>query len=119
MTESFPRQQARTRQFSLGVPRSFQISPDGSRLAFLRSRDGGDPVTCLWVLDVRTGHERLVADPATLGDAAVGITKQEKARRERVRDQPFRAAADVQHPQAGHRVAAALGAQVRHPGAVG
>jgi dipeptidyl-peptidase-4 len=87
MTESFPRQQARTRQFSLGVPRSFQISPDGSRLAFLRSRDGGDPVTCLWVLDVRTGHERLVADPATLGDAAVGMTKQEKARRERVREQ--------------------------------
>ncbi len=87
MTESFPRQQARTRQFSLGVPRSFQISPDGSRLAFLRSRGGADPVTCLWVLDVGTGHERLVADPATLGDGAVGVTKQERARRERVREQ--------------------------------
>ena len=29
MTDSFPRQQARTQGFSLGVPRSFQISPDG------------------------------------------------------------------------------------------
>ena len=42
MTDSFPRQQARTQGFSLGVPRSFQISPDGSRVAFLRSRGGGD-----------------------------------------------------------------------------
>jgi dipeptidyl-peptidase-4 len=87
MTESFPQQQARTRQFTLGVPRSFQISPDGRRLAFLRSRGGGDPVTCLWVLDVGTGYERLVADPAALGEAAVGVTQQERARRERVREQ--------------------------------
>ena len=46
MTDSFPRQQARTRGFSLGAPRSFQISPDGGRVAFLRSRGGNDPVTC-------------------------------------------------------------------------
>ena len=49
MTENFPRQQARTRNFTLGLPRSFQISPDGERVAFLRSRGGGDPVNCLWV----------------------------------------------------------------------
>jgi dipeptidyl-peptidase-4 len=86
MTETFPRQQARTRQFTLGLPRSFQISPDGGRVAFLRSRGGGDPVTCLWVLDSATGREHLVADPAALGDSAVGMTRQEKARRERVRE---------------------------------
>jgi dipeptidyl-peptidase 4 len=87
MTETFPRQQARTRQFTLGLPRSFQISPDGGRVAFLRSRDGGDPVTCLWMLDASTGREHLVADPAVLGDSAVGMTREEKARRERVREQ--------------------------------
>jgi len=87
MIESFPRQQARTRRFTLGLPRSFQVSPSGDRVAFLRSRGGGDPVTCLWVLDVRTGAERLVADPAVLGDGAAGLTAQEKARRERVREQ--------------------------------
>ena len=38
MTESFPRQQARTRHFTLGLPRSFQISPSGDQVAFLRSR---------------------------------------------------------------------------------
>ncbi len=87
MTESFPRQQARTRHFTLGLPRSFQISPGGDRVAFLRSRGGDDPVTCLWVLDTGTGAERLVADPAVLGDATAGLTAQEKARRERVREQ--------------------------------
>ncbi len=87
MTESFPRQQARTRHFTLGLPRSFQISPSGDRVAFLRSRGGGDPVNCLWVLDAGTGAERLVADPGALGDGAAGLTAQEKARRERVREQ--------------------------------
>src|SRR5215470_9018275 len=86
MTESFPRQQARTRHFTLGLPRSFQISPDGDRVAFLRSRGGDDPVNCLWVLDAGTGAERLVADPATLG-GGTALTGQEKARRERVREQ--------------------------------
>jgi dipeptidyl-peptidase-4 len=87
MTESFPRQQARTRGFTLGLPRSFQISPDGRRVAFLRSKGGGDPVTCLWVLDAGTGREQLIADPAALGAAEAGLTEQEKARRERVREQ--------------------------------
>jgi len=86
MTESFPRQQARTRHFTLGLPRSFQISPAGDRAAFLRSRGGGDPVNCLWVLGVDTGTERLVADPAALGGAG-RLTEREKARRERVREQ--------------------------------
>jgi dienelactone hydrolase len=86
MTESFPRQQARTRHFTLGLPRSFQISPAGDRVAFLRSRGGDDPVNCLWVLDVATGAERLAADPAALG-GGMAPTEQENARRERVREQ--------------------------------
>jgi dipeptidyl-peptidase-4 len=86
MTASFPRQQARTRHFTLGLPRSFQISPAGDRVTFLRSRGGDDPVNCLWVLDVGTGTERLVADPAALG-GDTALTEQEKARRERVREQ--------------------------------
>jgi len=87
MTESFPRQQARTRRFSLGVPRSFKVSPDGSRVVFLRSQGGADPVTCLWQLHVRTGHEELVADPAALEPAGEDLSPQEKARRERTREQ--------------------------------
>ena len=87
MTESFPRQEARTRRFTLGVPRAFRISPDGARVAFLRTQGGGDPVTCLWVLDVGRGPERLVADPRTLGGDEEDLSPQERARRERVREQ--------------------------------
>ena len=87
MTESFPRQEARTRRFTLGVPRAFRISPDGTRVAFLRTQGGGDPVTCLWVLDIGRGPERLVADPRTLGGDEEDLPPQERARRERVREQ--------------------------------
>ena len=87
MTESFPRQEARTRRFTLGVPRAFRISPDGTRVAYLRTQGGSDPVTCLWVLDVGGGPERLVADPRTLGGDEEDLPPQERARRERVREQ--------------------------------
>ncbi|HEX8862660.1 MAG TPA: hypothetical protein VGC06_26935, partial [Actinomycetes bacterium] len=63
----FPRQQARTRGFSLGQPRSFSVSADGGRVAFLRSLAGDDPVNRLWLLDLDAGAgERLVADPVAL-----------------------------------------------------
>jgi len=87
MTESFPRQEARTRRFTLGVPRAFQVSPDGARVAFLRSKSGADPVTCLWVLDVGSGTERLVADPRALRSDEEDLPPAERARRERVREQ--------------------------------
>ena len=91
MTDSFPRQEARTRRFSLGVPRSFRISPDGRRVVFLRTTSGTDPVTCLWILDVISGRERLAADPRTLGPYREGTDEEnlpaaERARRERVRE---------------------------------
>ena len=87
MTESFPRQQARTRRFTLGAPRSFRISPDGARIVFLRSKGGDDPVTCLWQLDVASGTERLIADPAALNAADEDLPPEERARRERAREQ--------------------------------
>src|ERR1700722_9549999 len=86
MTDSFPRQQARTRNFSLGAPRSFQISPDGGTVAFLRSPGGTDPVTGLWALDVAAGTERLVADPAQLAGFGGEDDELEKALRERTRE---------------------------------
>jgi dipeptidyl-peptidase-4 len=87
VTESFPRRQARTRRFTLGAPRGFTISPDGSRVLFLRSRGGTDPVTCLWSLDTADGSERLIADPRTLGDPNAELPAEERARRERTREQ--------------------------------
>jgi dipeptidyl-peptidase-4 len=63
------------------------ISPDGSRVVFLRSRSGVDPVTCLWTVDVGTGEERVLADPAVLGVDAEDLPPEERARRERAREQ--------------------------------
>ena len=72
--------------FTLGAPRSFRLSPDGQTVIFLRSRGGTDSVTCLWALDVGSGEERLIADPADLGKAGAQDDPVEMARRERVRE---------------------------------
>ena len=64
------------------------MSRDGSRVLFLRSATGDDPVNRLWCFDVDTGAERCVADPAavlTAGDAGEE-TAAETARRERARE---------------------------------
>jgi dipeptidyl-peptidase-4 len=87
VTDSFPRQAARTKNFTLGVPRSFHVSPDGQTVLFLRSQSGTDPVNCLWALDVAAGRERLIADPTGLAGAAGTGDAVEQARRERVREQ--------------------------------
>jgi dipeptidyl-peptidase-4 len=83
---SFPRQYARTVGFSLGVPHAFAIAPDGSRVAFLRSRSGTDRSTGLWVRDTATGAERLVADADDLlCGREENLPLEERARRERTR----------------------------------
>ena len=63
---SFPRLHARTQRFTLGEPRNVEVAATGERILFLRSRDGQDPVNCLWVVDAASGDERLLADPAEL-----------------------------------------------------
>ncbi|MGH2678082.1 MAG: DPP IV N-terminal domain-containing protein, partial [Actinomycetota bacterium] len=84
--DSFPRQAARTRNFTLGLPRTFGVGPDGSRVVFLRSAGGEDPVTGLWVFDVEERRERLVADPREIGAADADLPAEERARRERARE---------------------------------
>ena len=101
MSDAFPRQNARTRGFRLGEPRSFEVAPDGSRVAFLRSARGDDPVNSLWVFDVESGTERLVADAAALGGDEEHLSQDERARRERARE------------RAGGIVAYAVDADVR------
>jgi dipeptidyl-peptidase 4 len=83
--ESFPRQSARTRRFTLGEPRSFTICGEGRRVLFLRALSGTDARTALWALDPVDGTERMVVDPRTLGEDA-DLPEAERARRERVRE---------------------------------
>jgi dipeptidyl-peptidase 4 len=112
VTESFPRQHARTQRFTLGAPRDVTVAADGSRVAFLRSAGPEDPVTALWVLDLPDGAERCVADPRSLLGGDLGdLPPQERARRERARESAAGITAyatDVAHDT----VAAALGGQL-------
>jgi dipeptidyl-peptidase 4 len=84
----FPRLSARTARFTLGEPRSFSVSPDGSRVTFLRSASGTQRSHSLWVFDVDRATETCVADPAVLlQQAGERLSDQERARRERSREQ--------------------------------
>ncbi|QXE37962.1 prolyl oligopeptidase family serine peptidase [Streptomyces sp. GMY02] len=81
---AFPRQFARTRRFSLGVPSRFTVSPDGERVLFVRSVSGSDPRTPLWLYE--NGKERILADPAELaGPGPERLSDEERTRRERDR----------------------------------
>jgi dipeptidyl-peptidase 4 len=89
VVDTLPRQKARTRNFTLGAARDFQVAADGSRVVFLRSPAGNDPLTALWVYDVADDEERLVADPGGLvadAGSAEHLSPDEQARRERKRE---------------------------------
>jgi dipeptidyl-peptidase 4 len=86
--DEFPRQLARTRRFTLGIPRAVTISADGGRVLFLRTNGGEDPVSRLWLLDpARDAGEQLLADPTASWNIGSGeVPEAERIRRERVRE---------------------------------
>lgn len=86
MSDSFPRQYARTQRLSLGEPRSFTVSSDGSRVIFIRSHSGSDAVNTLWSLETATGIERELLDPRTLNTDLSELTAAELRQRERARE---------------------------------
>ncbi|MDP9331124.1 MAG: prolyl oligopeptidase family serine peptidase [Actinomycetota bacterium] len=103
MSESFPRQSARTRGFSLGAPRTFTVADDGSRVAFLRTPTGDDPVASLWVYDVERDEESVVFDPKASGGAeatAEHTTPEERDRRERAGERQIGVVAYATDPAA-------------------
>ena len=85
---TFPRQQARTQRFTLGAPRNVTVSPDGTRVAFLRSAGPEDArhrrCGCSTSRRARSGswpipRALLAGDPADL-------PPEERVRRERARE---------------------------------
>ena len=84
---SFPRHSAKTLRFSLGVPRTFTLSPDGQRVIFVRSASGTDRIGRLYQYDLRTDVEELLVDPLhLLIDGEEHLSAEERARRERTRE---------------------------------
>ncbi|MFM9112878.1 MAG: DPP IV N-terminal domain-containing protein, partial [Actinomycetota bacterium] len=87
MSDTFPRQYARTQRLTLGEPRTITVSPDGRRVVFCRAASGTNPLTSLWVFDVESSRERCVADAHQLMDSTAGSESDfERARRERARE---------------------------------
>lgn len=82
----FPRLSARTMRFTLGIPTTWTLTPDGSHVLFLRSRSGTERTGLLWRYDVDQQVETLLADPTELlaGDDE-SLPAAELARRERMR----------------------------------
>ena len=88
MTDTFPRQYARTQRLTLGEPRNIVVSPDGKRVLFLRSPAGNDTVNSLWLCHTERNTETCIADIRALlsGSNTENESAQERARRERARE---------------------------------
>ena len=71
MSDTFPRQYARTQRLTLGDPRTITVAADGQRVLFARSRAGDDPVNCLWVLDIATGEFFVLLGPSGSGKSTL------------------------------------------------
>ncbi|MFE0463174.1 S9 family peptidase, partial [Kitasatospora sp. NPDC058965] len=89
LDEQFLALSAATGRFSYGAPRAFTFSADGTRLLLLRSGGPRDPFDRLWQLDLTTGRETLLADPAVLAPGRTGdrddLPVLERRLRERTR----------------------------------
>ncbi len=84
---SFPRQQARTQRFTLGAPRNFTVTPDGGHVYFLRTASATSRANGLWAFDTATRAETLLVDPNALLTDPEDLSPEERARRERSREQ--------------------------------
>jgi len=109
--EQFFRDLAETRNFTLGIPVSPKLTPDGNSVVFLRSGPR-DPVLRLYELDVATGREREVLSPERiLQSGEEQLSAEEKARRERQR-QSLRGFTAYQLTQDGARILLNLGGKI-------
>lgn len=90
MSDTFPRQYARTQRFTLGAPRNLTVIGNDAAVLFLRSTAGDNPVNRLWRRELAGEAETLLADPPALladGNAdADDLPPEERARRERMRE---------------------------------
>ncbi len=81
----FSKDFAETQKYSLGRPTALRFTPDGKQLFFLRS-GARDATRRLYVFDTATGATReLITPQQVLGLADEVLSKEEKARRERLR----------------------------------
>lgn len=76
---------AKTHYYSLGEPRNFRLSEDGSYVYFTRAGGSTSNLHALWRLRLKTGTEEIIFDPLKhkTGDT---LTEDEEKQRERLRE---------------------------------
>lgn len=79
----------RAGHYRLGAPRDWAISADGNRIAYLRTRTGGSYNLCLWLYEVDSRTEHLVADAKALEAAGAESTWEEEQLRKMLRHGDF------------------------------
>ncbi len=94
---------------TLAKPR---IAPDGSRVTFLRGKDGDRNRLDLWAFDVASGQTRLLVDSRQVMPGEETLSDEEKARRERQRIAALSGIVDYQWAPDGRRLLFPLGGEL-------
>ncbi len=71
-------------------PRALKVSPDGSRVTFLKGKVENQAQLDLWEYNIADGLSRLLVDSQVLQPEEVALSAEEKARRERMRISAFK-----------------------------
>jgi dipeptidyl-peptidase-4 len=85
------------------------LSPDGSRVSFLRGKPDNKNQLDLWEIDAATGEQRMLVDSRALQPKEVELSDAEKARRERQRTGALSGIVEYQWSEDGHTLLFPLG----------
>ncbi|MFO0042614.1 MAG: DPP IV N-terminal domain-containing protein [Pseudomonadota bacterium] len=86
------------------TPRVLKVSPDASRVTFLRGRPDDQNRLDLWEYRIRGGQTRRLVDADWLGPREETLSDAEKARRERARIAAFSGIVDYQFAPDGRSI---------------
>ncbi len=90
-------------------PRALEISPDGSRVTFLRAKADDQNRLDLWEYNIKDGSTRLLVDSNEIAPQGETISDEEQARRERARTANFSGILAYQWSPDGKRLLFPLG----------
>jgi dipeptidyl-peptidase-4 len=91
------------------APRALKVSPDGSRVTFLRGRADDQNRLDLWEYRIAGGKTARLVDADLLAPGAEALSDEEKARRERARIAAFSGIVEYQFAPDGQSILFPLG----------